>query len=69
MADFNPAEMDKAAEEAKAEMSQMLKGLEGDDAGMNAMLGVLNWWHKYYLKAGHRHLGRIVVSVYKTLAE
>jgi len=69
MADFNPAEMDKAAEEAKAELSQMLKDLEGDDAGLKAMLGVFNWWHKHYLKAGHRRLGRIVASLYKTLAE
>jgi len=69
MADFNPAEMDKAAEEAKAELSQMLKDLEGDDARLKAMLGVFNWWHKHYLKAGHRRLGRIVVSLYKTFVE
>ncbi|HDD43691.1 MAG TPA: hypothetical protein ENG63_02360 [Candidatus Desulfofervidus auxilii] len=49
-------EMDKAAENAKEE----LKNLNEE-----AVIQVAQWWNKWYLKAGHKRLGRILINYLK----
>ena len=47
------AEMDEAAEVAKAELAKL-------DAG--AVKVIKDWWQRHYLKAGHKRLGRVLLS-------
>jgi len=53
---FNPADMDAAASEAE----QDLENLTGE-----AVVSVAQWFAKWYLKAGHKRLGRILVKISK----
>lgn len=49
-------EMDAAAKEAEQELQKI-------DPKIVDTLG--EWWFKWYLKAGHKRLGRILVKKYK----
>lgn len=49
-------EMDRAAKEAE----QDLQNLAGE-----AVTSVAQWWLKWYLSAGHKRLGRILVAIAK----
>lgn len=49
-------EMDAAAKQAEEELKQL------DQKTIDA---VAEWWAKWYLKAGHKRLGRILVKKYK----
>lgn len=49
-------EMDKAAKEAEQELKAMDEKI---------IESITNWWFKWYLKAGHRRLGRMLVKIYK----
>jgi len=53
---FDPEAMDRAATEAKEELDQIPK---------ETLLSVARWWSKWYLRAGHKRLGRILVSIAK----
>lgn len=57
MADWNPEEMDSAAKEAETEL---LKDDELWSIGEFA-----EWWSRWYIKAGHKRLGRILVRITK----
>ena len=50
------AEMDAAAAEAEKELGTL---------DQNAISIVAAWWLKWYMKAGHKRLGRIMVKVAK----
>jgi len=50
------AKMDAAAQEAEKDLSTV------DRATVQA---VAKWWLKWYLKAGHKRLGRIMVRIAK----
>jgi hypothetical protein len=50
------AKMDAAAEEAERDLASL-------DQGAVEALAV--WWLKWYMKAGHKRLGRIMVKVAK----
>lgn len=50
------AEMDAAAEEAERDLATV------DQAAVKA---VAVWWMKWYMKAGHKRLGRIMVKLAK----
>lgn len=54
--EFNPEEMDSAAKEAE----QDLENLEAE-----AVKAMSDWWAKWYLKAGHKRLGRVLVAISK----
>lgn len=56
MKDFNPEEMDRAAERAKAELNLL---------PLYDVLTVAYWWKGWYLKAGHKRLGRILIDQIK----
>lgn len=50
-------EMDNAAEEAKKELLAHLSEWTAKD--------VTKWWAMWYLKAGHKRLGRLLVELSK----
>ena len=56
MAEFNPEEMDRAAREAEDD----LQNLTGE-----AVKSVSEWFAKWYLRAGHKRLGRVLVALAK----
>lgn len=49
---FDPGEMENAAREANSELRPDMTILE-----------VSLWWKKWYMKAGHKRLGRLLVSL------
>ena len=51
--EYNPEAMDLAAEKA-------LNELESMDPAAVLLLG--NWFKEYYMSAGHRRLGRILIQ-------
>ncbi len=53
--------MDDAAKEAQAELLKGFKNWSCADTS--------HWWRRWYLKAGHKRLGRIMVGLAKTLEE
>jgi len=57
---FNPADMDAAAEEAKKDLENLTE---------EAVLSMASWWRKWYFKAGHKRLGRLLVTIAKTRSE
>ena len=50
------AEMDAAAKEAEKDLATL------DQAAVQTIAA---WWSKWYLKAGHKRLGRIMVKLSK----
>jgi hypothetical protein len=50
------AEMDAAAKEAEKDLATL------DQAAVQT---IASWWSKWYLKAGHKRLGRIMVKLSK----
>lgn len=50
-------QMDEAAQEARGELEQYLNEWRARD--------VAAWWHKWYMKAGHKRLGRVLVDIAK----
>jgi hypothetical protein len=50
-------QMDDAAAQAIAEIEQDVDNLTARD--------IINWWTKWYLKTGHKRLGRILVVIGK----
>ena len=51
-------QMDEAADQAKAELEQSIDNLSARD--------IITWWSKWYMKTGHKRLGRILVAMGKT---
>ena len=58
--EFDPQAMDTAALEAKHEL---------DDLPTEQVAAMAEWWHKWYLTAGHKRLGRILVNIGKEMTE
>ncbi len=54
--EFNPAQMDAAAEVAATELRSL---------DPNSVKLIANWFAKHYLKAGHKRLGRVLVAASK----
>ena len=50
-------QMDEAAEKALEEIQQNREAWSADD--------LIHWWTRWYLKAGHKRLGRILVALSK----
>ena len=51
---FDPDAMDSAATEAENDLNNLPD---------EVVLPVAQWWYKWYMKAGHKRLGRILVSI------
>jgi len=50
------AEMDAAAEQAEKELANL---------DQEAVKAVAAWWSKWFMKAGHKRLGRLMVKIAK----
>jgi len=50
-------QMDAAAIQARQEIEENIDNLSARD--------IINWWSKWYLKTGHKRLGRILVAMGK----
>jgi hypothetical protein len=50
-------QMDEAAEAAYAELKEHLSVWSAEN--------LITWWAKWYLKAGHKRLGRTLVAISK----
>ncbi len=53
-------QMDEAAEQAYGELKQNMDGWSAGD--------LIGWWARWYLKAGHKRLGRMLVAISKNKA-
>ena len=51
-------QMDEAAVQAREEIEKNIESLSARD--------VISWWSKWYLKTGHKRLGRILGAMGKT---
>jgi hypothetical protein len=47
-------QMDEAAEQAEIELDQNLDNWLAKD--------IISWWFKWYMRAGHKRLGRLLVA-------
>ncbi len=56
MADFNPEEMDNSATDAEEDLNNL-----SDEV----VFPMADWWYKWFGKAGHKRLGRILVRIAK----
>lgn len=55
--------MDRASEEAKEELDNLLE-TKGQDASAK---DIIIWYAKWFMKAGHKRLGRQLVALAKRL--
>lgn len=55
---LTPEEMDKAAQDAEAELKMM---------SQHVTVPMARWWLKNYMKAGHKRLGRVMVAHAKAM--
>jgi len=51
-----PEQMDEAAVEAQNDLTEMV------DHEMLEKSKIMEWWKKWYTKAGHKRLGRILIK-------
>jgi hypothetical protein len=51
------AKIDAAAGEAEKELKEKYTGWSAND--------LIDWWARWYMKAGHKRLGRVLVSISK----
>jgi hypothetical protein len=58
-----PDEFDIAAQEAERQLVKLFEGLSADEK--KGAMAIFQWHAKYYLKAGHKRLGRIQVEFSK----
>ena len=56
MPEFDPQAMDNATTEAEEDLNNL------PDEVVNP---VADWWYKWFMKAGHKRLGRILVNIAK----
>ena len=69
---FDPQAMDDAAHEAELDL---LGDHEGGEDGVTQLANyqgvddIARWWSKWFLKAGHKRLGRILVGIAKEVKE
>ena len=57
MTDFDPVEMDNAATEAEDELSNTT------DPNLQPGIDFMTqWWYRWFITAGHKRLGRILVG-------
>ncbi len=66
---LTPEQMDNAAGAAEEELLEMLRkwspvatGVMAPDA-TEAVSHIADWWRRWYLLAGHKRLGRILMAV------
>ena len=55
---------DAAAEIARPELAEILEGMSEEE--LSGAKKILSWQKKWYLQAGHKRLGRIIVELAKS---
>jgi len=55
---------DAAAEIARPELAELLEGMS--EAELSGAKKILSWQKRWYLQAGHKRLGRIIVELAKS---
>ena len=63
MGAFNPEEMDREAEKAEVKLQERMGNM--DIKEQQVAYAIFQWFSDYYLKAGHKRLGRILVRLNK----
>ena len=53
--------MDNAAADAEIELGSIDDAIR-DGKEKEPMIALANWWERYYLKAGHKRLARILLQ-------
>jgi len=56
---YTQEEMDGFADEANSDLV---------DVSDDVILSIGEFWNKWYMKVGHRRLGRMLLSIYKDLS-
>lgn len=57
----SPEEMDISAEEANQELIRLLDAMKPDEKV--AVTRLIGWWKKWFMSAGYKRLGRIIVNL------
>lgn len=52
--------MDRAMAEASKELNEML--MDGNEPFEKSVEKLANWWKKWYMLAGHKRLGRVLLG-------
>ena len=60
---LTPEQMDNAAEAAREELQEMLHEPTPETTFESDVDRIADWWRKWYLLAGHKRLGRIIMGV------
>ena len=59
---MTPQEMDEAAEEARQHLAKMVERFKQEPSdAITTYTQVVGWWQDWYLVAGHKRLGRILL--------
>ena len=61
MGAFNPEEMDREAEKAEAKLREGIDNMDTEE--QQIAYTVFQWFTDYYIKAGHKRLGRMLVKL------
>lgn len=64
---FDPAAFDQAAQAAEKELLAWLATLEPDQVA--AVGHIAAWWEKWFMVAGHKRLGRVLVRLARASQE
>jgi len=57
--------MDNAAIDAEQELNQLLTPLNQVQELEPTAQDLIDWWYKWYMTAGHKRLGRVLVQIAK----
>ena len=60
---FDPTAMDEAAKQAEAQLEEMLVTQDPPPVAED----VIQWFARWYMEAGHKRLGRILVTLSKEM--
>ena len=60
--EWDPVAADNAAAEAEQELNQMMIDEKISQKDLDL---ITDWWYRWFIKAGHKRLGRILVSYAK----
>lgn len=63
--EFDTTAMDQAAADAEKELQEWIK----DPTFASVFFRLASWWSKWYMKAGHKRLGRVVEKYGKSAKE
>lgn len=60
---FDPTKMDDAAQKAQEELAGWMDKCNQDQH--QGIKFIAEWWNKYFMTAGHKRLGRVLLKIAK----